>query len=94
MAYAFSLLSAGLAGSGHLASYIQDTQYLALKKVGQNKGSAIMIRICKLIMVSAVCLGSAYTIPFGDMASQSLSTLPADTYLRAHEVWACILGLS
>lgn len=45
-------------------------------------------------MVSAVCLGSAYTIPFGDMACQSLSTLPADTYFRAHEVWACILGLS
>ena len=34
MAFAFSLLSAGLAGSGHLASYIQDTQYLALRKVG------------------------------------------------------------
>lgn len=38
-------------------------------------------------------MGSAYTIPFGDMASQSLFTLPADTHFRAHEVWACILGL-
>ena len=45
-------------------------------------------------MVPAACLGSAYTLPSGDMASQSLFTLTADRYLRAHEIWACILGLS